>query len=58
MGWIVLGGVEPLALGYRFGWPVVVSAIYPFLLLLSFNRPSWKAAFAGGRRAAPAPGDA
>ena len=55
-GWIVLGGIEPLALGYLFGWPVVVSAVYPFLLLLVFNSPSWKAAFAGGPAAAPDPG--
>jgi hypothetical protein len=46
-GWIVLGIVEPLALGYMFGWPVVVSAIYPFLLLMVFNSPSWRAAFSG-----------
>ena len=55
-GWIVLGGIEPLALHYRFGWPVVVSALYPFLLLAVFSRPSWKAAFAPERAAAPAGG--
>ena len=47
-GWIALGIVEPLALHYRFGWPVVVSALYPFLLLFAFNSPGWRAAFAGG----------
>jgi len=52
VGWIVLGIVEPLALHYRFGWPVVVSALYPFLLLFAFNSPAWRAAFAG----APAAG--
>ena len=57
VGWIVLGGIEPLALGYRFGWPVVASALYPFLLLAVFNRPSWKARFAVTPAAAPA-GDA
>lgn len=45
IGWIVLGGVEPFALGYAFGWPVVVSSLYPFLLLAVFNSPSWRAAF-------------
>lgn len=60
-GWIVLGIVEPLALHYVFGWPVVVSAIYPFLLLLVFNSPAWRAAFAGtravpGGASPPAPG--
>lgn len=53
VGWIVLGIVEPLALGYVFGWPVVISAIFPFLLLMVFNSPSWRAAFAGGPPAAP-----
>ena len=46
VGWIVLGGIEPFALRYRFGWEVVVSALYPFLLLALFSRPSWRAAFA------------
>jgi hypothetical protein len=60
-GWIVLGVVEPLALHYMFGWPVVVSALYPFLLLFAFNSPSWRAAFAGapasaGEATPPAPG--
>jgi hypothetical protein len=45
VGWIVLGGVEPWALRYRFGWEVVASATYPFLLLAVFNLPTWKAAF-------------
>jgi hypothetical protein len=54
VGWIVLGAVEPFALGYAFGWPVVISALYPFLLLAMFNSPSWRAAFA----AAPAPAPA
>jgi len=45
-GWIVLGAVEPFVLGYAFGWPVVVSALYPFLLLALFNSPSWRRAFA------------
>src|SRR5262245_30857203 len=45
-GWIVLGILEPLALHYAFGWPVVVSALYPFLLMFVFNSPSWRAAFA------------
>ena len=45
-GWIVVGGIEPFALRYRFGWEVVVSALYPFLLLALFSRPAWKAAFA------------
>jgi hypothetical protein len=45
-GWIVLGGIEPWALRYRFGWEVVASAAYPFLLLAVFNHPAWKAAFA------------
>lgn len=48
VGWIVLGGIEPLALGYAFGWPVVVSALYPFLLLALFNSPRWRQAFAAG----------
>ena len=46
VGWIVLGAVEPFALGYAFGWPVVTSALYPFLLLALFNSPSWRMAFA------------
>src|SRR5262245_16020576 len=46
IGWIVLGVVEPWALHYVFGWPVVVSALYPFLLLFVFNSPSWRVAFA------------
>ena len=46
VGWILLGVVEPLALGYQFGWPVVTAALYPFLLLAVFNSPSWRAAFA------------
>ena len=50
-GWIVVGAVEPFALGYAFGWPVVTSALYPFLLLAMFNGPSWRAAFATGRGA-------
>lgn len=48
-GWIVLGAIEPFALGYAFGWPVVTSALYPFLLLAMFNSPAWRAAFAAGR---------
>lgn len=55
VGWIVLGIVEPLALHYAFGWPVVVSALYPFLLMLAFNSPGWRAAFA--RAPAAAGGD-
>ena len=55
VGWILVGGIEPFALGYRFGWPVVVSAAYPFLLLLVFGRPSWRAAFADSPRAASSP---
>jgi hypothetical protein len=51
VGWIVVGGIEPWALRYRFGWEVVASAAYPFLLLALFNRPAWKAAFA--RASAP-----
>ena len=47
-GWIVLGAVEPFALGYAFGWPVVTSALHPFLLLALFNSPSWRRAFAPG----------
>ena len=46
VGWILLGAIEPLVLGYAFGWPVVVSALLPFLLLAMFNSPSWRAAFA------------
>lgn len=53
VGWIVLGVVEPFALGYAFGWPVVTSALYPFLLLALFNSPSWRAAFASA--ASPPP---
>ena len=54
VGWIVVGGVEPFALRYRFGWPVVASAAYPFLLLMLFNGAAWKAAFAPAEaRAAP-----
>jgi len=49
VGWILLGIVEPWALHYVFGWPVVVSALYPFLLLFVFNSPSWRAAFAPAR---------
>lgn len=49
VGWILLGVVEPLALGYQFGWPVVTAALYPFLLLAAFNSPSWRAAFATPR---------
>ena len=45
-GWIVAGGIEPFVLRYRFGWEVVASAAYPFLLLALFSRPAWKAAFA------------
>jgi hypothetical protein len=56
IGWIALGGVEPWALGYAFGWPVVSSAFYAFLLLFAFSRPSWKAAFAAPR--APSTGTA
>ncbi|HKQ57023.1 MAG TPA: hypothetical protein VJY35_04075 [Candidatus Eisenbacteria bacterium] len=47
IGWIIVGGLEPWALRYQFGWPVVVAALYPFLLMAMFNRRSWKAAFAG-----------
>jgi hypothetical protein len=54
VGWIVLGIVEPLVLHYAFGWPVVVSAIYPFLLLFAFNSPGWRASFARARPAASA----
>lgn len=50
VGWILLGAIEPFALGYRFGWPVVTSALYPFLLLALFNSPSWRAAFSAGPR--------
>jgi hypothetical protein len=46
VGWIVAGGIEPWALRYRFGWEVVASAAYPFLLLALYNGPAWKAAFA------------
>lgn len=46
VSWILLGAIEPFALGYAFGWPVVTSALYPFLLLAMFNSPSWRAAFA------------
>jgi hypothetical protein len=56
IGWIVLGVIEPFALGYVFGWPVVTSAVYPFLLLALFNSPSWRKAFAPA--AAPAAGPA
>jgi len=52
VGWILLGAVEPFALGYAFGWPVVTSALYPFLLLAVFNSPGWRAAFSP--RPAPA----
>ncbi len=45
VGWIVVGGIEPFVLRYRFGWEVVASALYPFLLLALFSRPAWKAAF-------------
>ena len=45
VGWIVTGGIEPFALHYQFGWPVVASAAYPFLLLAVFSSPAWKAAF-------------
>ena len=56
VGWIVLGGIEPWALRYRFGWEVVASATYPFLLLVLFNSPAWKAAFApAGATEAQAP---
>lgn len=48
LGWIALGAIEPWALRYRFGWEVVASAAYPFLLLALFNSPSWRAAFARG----------
>ncbi len=51
-GWIVLGGIEPFALGYAFGWPVFTSALYPFLLLALFNSPAWRAAFAPAAGAA------
>jgi hypothetical protein len=51
-GWILIGAIEPWVLRYRFGWQVVASATYPFLLLLLFNRPGWRAAFA--RAATPA----
>ena len=54
IGWILLGVIEPFALGYAFGWPVVTSALYPFLLLALFNSPSWRKAFAPA--AAPARG--
>jgi len=54
VGWILLGIVEPWALHYVFGWPVVVSALYPFLLLFVYNSPSWRAAFATAR---PSSGD-
>jgi hypothetical protein len=46
IGWIVVGGIEPFALRYRFGWPVVASAAYPFVLLAVFSGAAWKAAFA------------
>jgi hypothetical protein len=53
LGWIALGAVEPFALGYAFGWPVVTSALYPFLLLALFNSPSWRKVFAPGARGEP-----
>ena len=46
VGWIVLGGIEPFILGYAFGWPVFISALYPFRLLALFNSPGWRKAFA------------
>lgn len=49
IGWIVLGGLEPWALRYRFGWEVMASAAYPFLLLALFNSPAWRAAFVPAR---------
>jgi len=49
-GWIALGAIEPLALHYQFGWQVVVSALYAFLLLGLFSRPAWRAAFASSAR--------
>jgi hypothetical protein len=49
VGWIVVGGIEPWLLRYRFGWQVVASAAYPFLLLMLFNDPGWKAAFTPAR---------
>jgi hypothetical protein len=36
-----------------FGWPVVVSALYPFLLLAMYSRPAWRRAFAPARAAPP-----
>jgi hypothetical protein len=52
-GWIVLGAIEPWALRYRFGWEVLASAAYPFLLLALFNSPSWRTAFASASMASP-----
>jgi hypothetical protein len=52
-GWIVIGAVEPWALRYRFGWEVVASAAYPFLLLLLFNGPRWRAAFSPAAASSP-----
>lgn len=55
-GWIALGAIEPFALRYQFGWPVVVSALYAFLLVALFSRPAWKAAFASPGRERPRSG--
>ena len=56
IGWILLGILEPLALHYAFGWPVLVSALYPFLLMFVFNSPSWRAAFARVPASSSGPG--
>jgi len=45
IGWIVMGGIEPLVLHYRFGWQVMASSGYAFGLLLVFNTPAWREAF-------------
>jgi len=51
-GWIAVGAIEPWALRYRFGWEVLASAAYPFLLLALFNSPGWRTAFAHAPAAA------
>lgn len=52
-GWIAVGAIEPWALHYRFGWEVMASAAYPFLLLAVFNSPAWRVAFAPANANAP-----
>ena len=53
VAWLVLNVVEPLVLGYPMT-QVLAGSLYPILLLVVFNLPGWRAAFAPAAAARPA----